>query len=189
MGSLSTEQQSEALLAAAHDAVLVVDDARTFVDANPAACRLLGLTVAELRGRRFDEFLEPTPELETAWQTFLQSGEQRGELRVNRADGEIRHVEYSATARFMAGRHLAILRDIADRKRAEAERAELRQREALRLRETETLLAVSRALSSTLDPTETMRPSASIQNSASVACSIANCVSARRSRSAWRRLS
>jgi len=155
--SLSSEQQSEALLAAAHDAVLVVDDARTFVDANPAACRLLGLSVAELRGRRFDEFLAPTPELETAWQAFLRSGEHRGELQLIRPDGESRHVEYSATARFMAGRHLAILRDIADRKRGEAETSELREREQLRLRETETLLAVSRALSSTLDPTETMR--------------------------------
>jgi PAS domain S-box-containing protein len=154
---LSSEQHSEALLAAAHDAVLVVDDARTFVDANPAACRLFGLTAAELRGRRFDEFLAPTPELETAWQAFLRSGEHRGELQVIRPDGESRHVEYSATARFMAGRHLAILRDIADRKRAEAERSGLLQREQLRLRETETLLAVSRALSSTLDPTETMR--------------------------------
>ena len=137
--------------------MLVVDDARTFVDANPAACRLLGLSVAELRGRRFDEFLAPTRELETAWALFLRAGEHRGELQVIRPDGEIRHVEYSATARFMAGRHLAILRDIADRKHAEAERAELSRREQLRLREMETLLAVSRALSETMDPTETMR--------------------------------
>ena len=57
----------------------------------------------------------------------------------------------------MAGRHVAVLRDIADRKRVEAEREDLRQREQLRLRETETLLVVSRALGSTLDPTETMR--------------------------------
>src|SRR5262245_61583490 len=74
-----------------------------------------------------------------------------------RPDGTVRHVEYSATARFVAGRHLAILHDIAGRKLAEAERAELLRREQLRLRETETLLAVSRALSSTRDPTETMR--------------------------------
>jgi hypothetical protein len=111
----------------------------------------------ELLGRRFDDFLERSAELETAWKSFLRSGEQAGELRVIRPDGEVRHVEYSATARFVAGRHLAILRDIAGRKLAEAERAELQRREQLRLRETETLLAVSRALSSTRDPTETMR--------------------------------
>ena len=117
---LSSQQQSDALLAAAHDAVLVVDDARIFVDANPAACRLLGVSVAELRGRRFDEFLAVAPDgldadLDAAWQTFLRVGEQRGELELIRPDGERRHVEYSATARFMAGRHLAIVRDIAER--------------------------------------------------------------------------
>src|SRR5688572_3519312 len=157
LGQVSTQEESQALFAAARDAVLVVDDARTFVDANPAASRLFGLSVPELLGRRFDDFLEPGVDLEAAWQRFLDSGEQTGELRVIRPDGETRDIEYSATARFVAGRHLAILRDIAGRKRADAERAELRLREQLRLRETETLLAVSRALGSTLDPTETMR--------------------------------
>ena len=154
---MSSQQQSEALLAAARDGVIVVDDARTFVDVNPAACRLLGVSAPDLLGRRFDDFLEPGVDLEGAWRIFLRSGEQAGELRVIRPDGEVRHVEYSATARFVAGRHLAILRDIAGRKLAEAERVELQRREQLRLRETETLLGVSRALSSTRDPTETMR--------------------------------
>jgi PAS domain S-box-containing protein len=154
---VSSQQASEALLAAARDAVIVVDDARTFVDVNPAACRLLGVPAPDLLGRCLDDFLQPGVDLETAWQSFLDSGEQAGELRVIRPDGGVRHVEYSATARFVAGRHLAILRDIAGRKLAEADRAELQRREQLRLRETETLLAVSRALSSTRDPTETMR--------------------------------
>jgi PAS domain S-box-containing protein len=149
--------ESEALLAAARDAVLVVDDARIFIDANPAACRLFGLAAPALLGRRFDDFAEPGLDLEAGWRTFLATGELTGELRLVCPDGAVRHVEFSATARFVAGRHLAILRDIAGRKRAEGERAELLRREQLRLRETETLLAVSRALGSTLDPTETMR--------------------------------
>ena len=137
--------------------MLVIDDARTVVEGNSAACLLLGLSAQELCGRRVDDFVEPGMDLDTPWRAFLDAGEQAGELQVIRADGEARHVEYSATARLVAGRHLAILCDLAGRKRAEAEEAELRQREALRLRETETLLAVSRALGSTLDPTETMR--------------------------------
>jgi PAS domain S-box-containing protein len=155
---MSRYQESEALLTAARDAVLVVDDGRTFLDANPAACRLIGLSLADLAGRRLDEVLaEPNLDLEAAWRTFLDGGEQTGELQIRRSDGEVRRVEYSATARFAAGRHLAILRDITERKRAETERAELLQREQRRLRESETLLAVSRALSSTLDPIETLR--------------------------------
>jgi PAS domain S-box-containing protein len=154
---VSSQSESEALLAAARDAVLVLDDERTFVDANPAACRLLGLSIEALVGRRFDDFIPSGVDFLRAWQAFLDSGEQTGEVQLIRPDGQIREVEYSATARFVAGRHLAILRDIANRKRAEAERTELLRREQLRLRETETLLAVSRALGSTLDPTETMR--------------------------------
>ena len=154
---MSSQEQSEALVAAARDGVIVVDDSRTFVDLNPAACRLLGASASELIGRRFDDFIESGADLETAWKLFLRSGEQAGELRVIRPDGAVTHIEYSATARFVAGRHLAIVRDIAGRKLAEAERAELLRREQLRLRETETLLAVSRALSATRDPTETMR--------------------------------
>jgi PAS domain S-box-containing protein len=155
---MSSTRESEALLAAARDAVLVVDDARTFIDANPATCRLFGLSLTEVLGCRFDDVLdEPELDLEAAWQRFLDGGEQTGELRVRRRDGEIRLVEYSATARFVPGRHLAILRDVTERRRTEAERAETLQREQRRLRETETLLAVSRALSSTLDPVETLR--------------------------------
>jgi PAS domain S-box-containing protein len=157
MKGVSSQSESEALLAAARDAVLVLDDARTFVDANPAACRLLGLPIERLRGRHFDEFVESGVDVLAAWQGFLDSGEQTGELRLVRPDGTLRDVEYSATARFVAGRHLAILRDIAERKRAETERADLSRREHFRVRELETLLAVSRALGSTLDPTETMR--------------------------------
>ena len=157
MEDVPGQSESQALLAAARDAVLVLDDGRTLVDANPAACRLLGLPLDELRRRRLDDFVPSTVELVTAWQAFLDSGEQTGEMKLVRPDGDVRDVEYSATARFVAGRHLAILRHIADRKRAEAERADLLRREQLRLRETETLLAVSRALSSTLDPTEAMR--------------------------------
>jgi PAS domain S-box-containing protein len=151
-------QEPDALLTAARDGVVVVDDARTFIDANPAACRLLGRPLPDLLGRRLDDVLaEPELDLDAAWRTFLAGGEQTGELRIRRPDGEVRPVEYGATARFVAGRHLAILRDVTERKRAETERAELLRREQRRLRETETLLAVSRALSSTLDPVETLR--------------------------------
>ena len=136
-------------------ALLVVDDARTVVDANPAACRLLGLSIEELRGHRLDAFLEHGADLAAAWPTLLASGEHTGELRVIRPDGEVSPIEYSATARFVTGHHLAILREMVDRPRAE--RVDMQQRGELRLRETETLLAVSRALSATLDPTETLR--------------------------------
>jgi PAS domain S-box-containing protein len=149
---------SVALLAAARDAVLVIDDSRRIIDANPSACRLLGRAHGDLVGRRFDEFLdEPGIDIGAAWRVFLAQGQQAGELSLIRPGGERCPIEYDATAHFVAGRHRAILRDITERKRAEAARAELRRLEQQRLREAETLYAVSRALSSTLDQTETLR--------------------------------
>ncbi|PYN95225.1 MAG: hypothetical protein DMD91_25475, partial [Candidatus Rokuibacteriota bacterium] len=150
-------QGFEALFRAALDAVFVVDDDRTLIDANTAACRLVGLPCTELLGRRFDDFLPPGTDVDVAWRTFLGAGGQTGEMRIVRSDGSVRHVEYTATANFVPGQHLGILRDVTERKQGESERAELLSREQRRLRETEMLLAVSRALSSTLDPTETMR--------------------------------
>jgi PAS domain S-box-containing protein len=120
---MSSTRESDALLAAARDAVLVVDDARVFIDANPAACRLFGLALTELLGRRLDDVLdEPELHLEAARRRFLDGGEQAGE-RVRGPHGSLRRIEYSATARFLPGRHLAILRDVTERRRAEAERA------------------------------------------------------------------
>jgi PAS domain S-box-containing protein len=151
-------REFEALFNAALDAVLVVDDARRFVDVNPAACRLLGLTRDALLGRPIDEFLRPGDAgVDEVWQSFMASGTHVGEVCLVNHEGRKRQVEYSATAHFVPGRHLALLRDVTDRKHAERERAELLQREQERLRETQTLLAVSRTLSSTLDPVETMR--------------------------------
>jgi PAS domain S-box-containing protein len=152
-------REFEALFTAAPDAVALVDDHRTLVEVNPAACRLLGLPRAELIGQPIDAFLElSAADMDVAWHAFLSTTEfTGGDVRVRRRDGVVRDVEYRATTHVLAGLHLAVLRDVTERKQAEAERAELLRREQARLRETETLLAVSRALSATLDPTETMR--------------------------------
>src|SRR6266542_6036701 len=144
--AMPERREFEALFAAALDAVVVVDDERKFLAANPAACRLLGLTSAELIGRRLDEFVgAPGGDVVGAWQAFLARGSGIGGLRVVRRDGGMRDVEYTASANFVPGRHLAVLRDVTDRKRPEAERAALLVRSEARLRETETLLAISRA--------------------------------------------
>jgi PAS domain S-box-containing protein len=151
-------REFEALFTAALEAVVVVDDERRVLAANPATSRLLGRTGAELLGHRLDEFVASSArEIMPIWQAFLDSGSRIGALRIVRGGGDTRDVEYTATANFVPGRHLAVLRDVTDRKRLEAERAALLVHDQARLREAETLLAVSRALSATLDPTETMR--------------------------------
>ena len=54
-----------------------------------------------------------------AWQAFLEQGEQEGEFPLYRPDGEMRSLEFKAKAGFLPGRHLSVLRDVTERKRAE----------------------------------------------------------------------
>ena len=115
------EGSFQALFDASLDAILIVDDSRRYVDANPAACELLGVDRALVTKFRIDDFASPERrgEIEPAWRSFLQFGKQRGEYELVRLDGTIRHVEFSATANFIGGRHLSSLRDVTDRKKAE----------------------------------------------------------------------
>jgi len=117
----SSEGSFQALFDASLDAILIVDDSRRYVDANPAACELLGVDQTQIRKFRIDDFASPEhrAEIEAAWESFLRNGKQRGEYKLVRLDGTVRHVEFSATANFIPGRHLSSLRDITERKKAE----------------------------------------------------------------------
>ena len=99
------------------DAMLLADDERRYIDANSAACSLLGLPYEKLVTRRLDDFApeEARPSLDAVWRYFLESGYQSGEFELVVADGSRRKVEFRATARVLPGCHLSVLRDITDR--------------------------------------------------------------------------
>ncbi len=121
----TTDQERElhAIIANTTDALLVSDDDRRYVAANPAASRLLGLSPEQLLGRRVDDFLPEADAntVEALWADFLEAGSQRGEMTLRRADGDDVFVDYAAVARYLPGRHLSILRDITKRKTTEAQ--------------------------------------------------------------------
>jgi PAS domain S-box-containing protein len=110
-----------ALFESALDAILILDDERRYIDANPAACTMFALGHAELTGRRLDEFVLPelVPVLEERWALFLGRGAGKGEMRIVDASGARRDVELTSRANFLPGRHLSILRDITEQKIAE----------------------------------------------------------------------
>jgi Amt family ammonium transporter len=103
------------------DAMLLADDGRRYIDANSAACSLLGLPYEEVVSRRLDDFVpeEARPPLDAVWRDFLESGNQSGEFELVVADGSRRTVEFRATARVLPGCHLSVLRDITGRAAAE----------------------------------------------------------------------
>jgi PAS domain S-box-containing protein len=104
------------------DALLLADDEGRFIDANPAACVLLGyersellrMSVSDIRPARHRD------EGTVAWQQFLAIGNLTGEYACLRKDGTTREVEFRSVANVVPGVHLSALRDVTPRKVAEA---------------------------------------------------------------------
>src|ERR1051325_9277287 len=115
------EKHFQAIFDYSMDALLIIDNFRYYVDANRAACDLLGVSRADIVRYRIDDFAPQSlrATLDADWQAFLEAGEQRGEYEILRADGTVRQVEFSAKANIVPGRHLSSLRDVTDHKKVE----------------------------------------------------------------------
>ena len=118
-GLVESEQRYRSLFEHARDAILIADDAGRYVDANPAALQLLGYTRDELLTRSVTDVVAPDDAV-PKWERFERDGAQRGELIVHRNDGTPRTVEYTAVHGFLPGLHLSMLRDVTERRLAEA---------------------------------------------------------------------
>lgn len=115
----------QAVFEEAFDAMLIANDNAAYVDANPAACELFGLSREELLGRSIDEFAAEDYNFETAWREFQESDRDRGIFPLVRPDGEKRIVEFAATPNIRPGRHLSVLRDVTEQRRMENELNEI----------------------------------------------------------------
>lgn len=102
----------QALFNASLDAMLLADDSGHYLDANPAACQLFGLEREQIIGRCIQDFSAIEFDVEQAWQDFLDRGQEQGQFSLIRLDGEVREVDYTATAHLLPHVHLSILRDI-----------------------------------------------------------------------------
>lgn len=105
----------QALFENALDAIAIADDEGRYVDANPAACALFGVSKEELLRSRMADFADPALDVERMWQQFLEQGEMSGEFHLRCPDGTVRDTEIAAVANFIPHHHLSILRDVSDR--------------------------------------------------------------------------
>lgn len=113
------EKQLQAIFESTLEAIVIADDEGKYVEANPAACQLFGLSLSELLSKRISDFMEPGFNFELAWRNFQELGEVTGEMRLFRLDGTSVEVEYTSKSNFLPGRHLSVLRDITKRKQAQ----------------------------------------------------------------------
>lgn len=110
MARLALVEEAEALAAPAvpaAPAVVVVDDDRRCVEANAAACEILGLPRGEVVGRVFDTLVDDSmaDRLEHFWRAFADQGGHAGPF----AAGDDLDLELEVTRNVVAGRHLLML--------------------------------------------------------------------------------
>jgi PAS domain S-box-containing protein len=122
-----SEELFRAIFDSALDGMLIMDDAGRFLEANPAACALLGRTREQVLREQVPSVSSPELDFEETWRRFRDEGSATGHWRVVQLDGSVRDVEYAATADVLPGLHLSTLRDITARKRTEQELAASRR--------------------------------------------------------------
>ena len=113
----NSRRRLQAVFDNALDAILLLNDDAQFIDANHAACALVGHSRDRLLTLKVWDITPPAGLAEgwERWTTFRAEGSLEGEYRILTGDGSIREVEYRAVARVLPGVHLAILRDVTAR--------------------------------------------------------------------------
>jgi PAS domain S-box-containing protein len=124
----------EALFEYAPDGILIADRASTYVDANPAMCRMLGYSREELIGLHATDIVAPSEvrHIDSALTQIINTIEYHREWQFKRKDGSTFAAEVIATA-IPDGNLVAMVRDVTDRHDADTvlQRTEGRMRFAL----------------------------------------------------------
>jgi PAS domain S-box-containing protein len=116
-----SQARLQAIFDNAQDAILLTDDDRRYVDANPAACNMLGYEREELLTMSVedvtaDDSREAVPDM---WAAFVEAETLGGEYTLQRKDGGTVVTDFRAVANIEPGVHLAVMRDITERKLAD----------------------------------------------------------------------
>ncbi|HYH00138.1 MAG TPA: ATP-binding protein [Terriglobales bacterium] len=126
-----SEQQLRAIYDRVSDAILLFDDHSKYLDANRAACELLGCAKAEILGRTSGPFVIPECDIHDDVGKAPYTAEITGETSIHRPNGELRYIEYVASKNVLPGRHMVVVRDITERKKLELQVQKSQRMEAV----------------------------------------------------------
>jgi PAS domain S-box-containing protein len=124
-GSYLPGDLARAVVEESPDAILIADDARRYVEANRAACTLLGYSRDELLSMCIDDVA--VSGAVRAWEQLLDDGRLLGHTALRRKDGVVIAVEFRAKANVIPGCHLSVLRDATERLEGEQDSAGARE--------------------------------------------------------------
>ncbi|MGH7677245.1 MAG: sensor histidine kinase [Gemmatimonadaceae bacterium] len=119
---VTSRARTREVISLASDGIFMADMAGRYTDVNEAGCRMLGLSRAEIIGKKIVDFIHPDEfdRLAAARHELLKGGSQMAEWHFRHKDGGFIPVEVS-TKMLPGGRWQGLVRDIRERKAAEEE--------------------------------------------------------------------
>lgn len=143
-------QEFRSVFDAALDALLVLDDQMVCRDANPSALALFRVGREQLVGHSISVFETDRSDLSRNWKCMVAGGQNRGELKLLRADGALIAAEFTASANVGPGQHLLALRDATRRLESDEARIQNLRRAKSAFREARALRTAAFALTQSL---------------------------------------
>lgn len=109
----------------APEPMILLDEKKRFIDANPAACRFFEIEYEQLLTKSMFDFLYMSPAdiIEAQDQQLEIKGTLTAEWLIELKNGNVRQVEFYAISKIKDQTDLYILKDITSRKRLEWERS------------------------------------------------------------------
>lgn len=126
-----SRRQSRAIFDNALDAMTLTDSDFRYVDVNRAACELFGYSREQIVGAEIGEFSKNGAEIRRLYVEAVRMGSRVGEIQTEFIEGKIRHIESTVTANILPGLHLAVLRDLTERKLLEQQLLQSQKMEAI----------------------------------------------------------
>ncbi len=123
--------QLRAIFDSTVDGMFILDEGLQVVDANPAACRILGRTREQVLDRNVGMIVTGEQYTDEFWQNVRTDSKHETEGRIVRPDGTSAELELSFKSGILPGLHLLKLRDITDRKQLQQQFLQSQKMEAL----------------------------------------------------------